>query len=439
MSKKKKFNLTAATQINLIESLRNSKRIFARGDWLTKNNIYRTNTTKKINEENDFKTKEKINHITTYIGSSSIIHCFDGWKYLGRAVSSAIDLDLATARHLAYYAELRAAISILSSQGIAVFDKHHVVLGRKEIYIKKGLSTHLMTWKALSHFTNLNRSSESLLKIIKPDHHTLNDWLNTSGVSAIKLLLGKHWLKTWGLDIKRFSKDRESRNYLSYRPSQFNEKYFRDMSSLVLLINNLWESSEYPTFKSIDRQILKASLMKSFYYKTGNDAKTSRDRYNKEVEMIIRNLAPSGYSSDFWFNYLTDMDDESFLIKEASGRVNVLDPRNYVQMICRAFLLLRIASGYIKMNLESADITNEELKFWWLPLIKYLGYTQDDIESFELNDILLTDILSSKKNLVTLITDPSFYTNTYLWRNNYFQDKNLASQFDRVGIIAITT
>ncbi len=433
----RRTNLRYADQLAVVESLLEAKKFFLKNDWLLKNNRYRKNTTKRLKK--DFNASIRQKHLRTYIGISSIIHCYDGWQYLGRAVSSAIHFDFTTARHLAYYAELRAAISILSSNGIAVFRDRHIILGKAKLYKYTGQQTHPMTWKALNYFANQRKTASSLLKVISPNQHSLYEWLGALGINTYRETVGKDWLEAWGLDIKRFSLDHDARNYLSYRPSQINEKNSIDLKNLLGLINGIWESSEFPTFKNIDVQLLKWSLVKGFKLKTSHSAIDNLNEYQKEIRILLQSLAPAGYSYEYWFNYLTDLTDDSFLIKEACGTANLFESNHYIQMICRAFLLLRVASGYTKQNLERAGITGEELKFWWLPLIMHLGYTNSEIELSELNDVLFTDIQTSKEKLNSFTEDPKFFTDTYSWCNNYNEEKDRLSQLERIGIIAIAS
>jgi len=454
---KQKFKIASfkfADRVAVIESILDAKKYFFKNNWLTKNNRYSINTTERLKldlkvdipkgyNKNLFRSSKKQHHLKSYVGVSSIIHCYDGWKYLSKAVSSAMQFDFTISRHLAYYAELRAALSILCSFGISIFDRQHIILGKRQIYDQSGMSTHQIVWPALKYLINKRDTSYSLLEIIRPDQHSLIDWLGALGITVYREQIGKDWLKTWGLDIRKFSVDRSSRNFLSYRPTQLNKNLFIDLKKLLDLINNIWESSEFPTFKNIDIQLLKRSLLKGFELKTSNSAfdynNYYNDDYKKEMEMLIRNLSPTGYSSEYWFNYLTNPSHDSFLIQEASETSNLYDSNHYVQMISRAFLLLRISSGFVKQNLEDAGVAGEELKFWWQPLIQYLGYSNIEIELNDLNDVLFTDIQSSINQLNIYSQKPGFFSDTYSWCDNYYEEKEKLSQLERIGIMAIAS
>ena len=55
--------------------------------------------------------------IGEYIASSAPLHLADGWNYLSRAFDAACRGDRGAAYHLSYYAELRAAMSLLATEG----------------------------------------------------------------------------------------------------------------------------------------------------------------------------------------------------------------------------------------------------------------------------------------------------------------------------------
>jgi hypothetical protein len=67
-------------------------------------------------------------HLAQYIAASSILHCADGWSYLGRAINCLLKGDPHRVVHLAYYAELRAALSLLASEAIGVFSRNNFVI-----------------------------------------------------------------------------------------------------------------------------------------------------------------------------------------------------------------------------------------------------------------------------------------------------------------------
>src|SRR6476661_7745516 len=90
--------------------------------WLASNSRYLSETDAKLSQ--DIGRKVSVSHaqgsakasqLAEYVAASAILHCSDGWGYLGRAMGAQLQGDIGTSRHLAYYAELRAAMSLLAA------------------------------------------------------------------------------------------------------------------------------------------------------------------------------------------------------------------------------------------------------------------------------------------------------------------------------------
>ena len=82
------------------------------------------------NRLRDDLSNDRINsdRLSEYIGISAPVHSMDGWSFLGRSIHCLSRGDPYIAVHLAYYAELRAALAILAAQGIGVFSYPHCVI-----------------------------------------------------------------------------------------------------------------------------------------------------------------------------------------------------------------------------------------------------------------------------------------------------------------------
>lgn len=94
---------------NLISNLRV-------GRWLGAGNRYAANV---INQLKTDLTSGSVDDsdLGQYLAASVPLHCADGWAYLGRALDCHFRGDSDGARHLGYYAELRAALAFLAAQG----------------------------------------------------------------------------------------------------------------------------------------------------------------------------------------------------------------------------------------------------------------------------------------------------------------------------------
>src|SRR6266540_3509352 len=127
-----------------------------RRSWLVKSNRYLVDCVDRI--EVDKRARAVVqSDLGQYIAASAPLHCADGWTLLGRALGSHLRGDPDTARHLAYYAELRAAVSLLASAGLGIFDRDHFVLdasGSVRQFAER-LGTHVATWEVLTCWAGL--------------------------------------------------------------------------------------------------------------------------------------------------------------------------------------------------------------------------------------------------------------------------------------------
>src|SRR5207249_5741525 len=63
---------------------------------------------------------QEANELATFLAIGTCSHALDGWRYLSQAAFALLNGARRTSIHLAYYAELRAARSILGSSGIGI-------------------------------------------------------------------------------------------------------------------------------------------------------------------------------------------------------------------------------------------------------------------------------------------------------------------------------
>lgn len=344
-----------------------------RRKWLGDNNTYRSNCVNVL-EAKQAGQYRPVNdrHLSEYIAASAPLHCADGWSLLGRALHCHADRDADATRHLAYYAELRAAMSLLATEGIGVFYRRQFVveapLGCEEL---RSGGTHEFVWLALEHWSGLPRSAELLATVIRPGGVPLEDWLqHFRGAVASWLPIGTDWLRSWGLDLKRLSEDRDARNEASYRPTRLKSKRFLHVPESSAFMRNLWTMCEpygASRFEPIDRHLLRTSVERAFNAETGKEPAEDAPGFSKRVDSMVKAVAPGGPSHERWKRFLTRRDDpdDSAVTAEASGDVTAEHPGHHVQVMARAMLLLRVATGACCLLLAAASFGRHELEFWW--------------------------------------------------------------------------
>ena len=201
-------------------TLANLKQFMARSTWLGLSNRYASETIQHITE--DLRPGKALNqsHLSELIAASCLLHCSDGWSYLGRAISAILRGDPHRARHLAYYAELRAATALLASEGVGVFRNDHfaITAPNKATELRTKAGTHNFAWDCLEFWSDQRSSATLFSHIIRPYGISLENWCAPLGGSAVLSESARNWFKQWGMDLKMFIDDHRARNISTYQP-----------------------------------------------------------------------------------------------------------------------------------------------------------------------------------------------------------------------------
>lgn len=356
---------------------------FKNNRWLGKNNVYRIGCVKKIEKEEEDGISYNQRHLSQYIASSVPLHCMDGWSYLGKSIYSALMGDSYTSRHLAYYAQLRAVMSLLSSQGIGVFNKTHFYINNTNSthLINNNHSrtnksgTHIAVRDAFNNWINNDASISMLGNIIKPEGINLSDWFNHLSAGSPLGFIGLDLLKRWGCDLRNFKLDHDARNEASYRPTQINDPNNTPINTTLDLITEIWEDFRPMALGNrFDLHLLKYSI---------HQYSSSTDRGNYLTEKkIIKTLEGIGIDDESRVNILKDYlkranDSKCLIIEQANKKIDYNKDENYylkmisrdenyhLKMISRAVILLHLASASTKSLMKETNTKRNEIEFWW--------------------------------------------------------------------------
>ena len=354
----------------MVQSFGRLKGHWDNGRWLGERNYYRRDTSKRVRvAQGTFKDLQ----MADYIGASTLGHCFDGWSFLGRALEAELAGDPGSARHLGYYAELRAAMSLLACEGIGIFDNSHVVVETNGVCSEfgRGMRTHRVVWEVLHEWSGTNRSNDRLLGVIRPDGIPLAEWIQQFGGSA--RFITRNWLRKWGLDLRRLRSDRDARNLASYRPAAVSGAQPAGVERTLAAVDEMWtlcDPGGGGGFPLMDRQLLRQVLVQLFE-RRGNGFEAPRDmgRFAKDAERMLDALGVGAAQTELhrFLTFGPDMEaDASSLLVDASGNVKGDHVDHSKQVLARATLLLRLATGSVAELLkESGSDFERELEFWW--------------------------------------------------------------------------
>ena len=359
---KQKRRLGRASRSAIRQAIPGLKKHWGNDSWLSSKNPYRKDIKEGISQP------LKSSHLSEYIAASAIVHCFDDWSYLGRALEAEMSGDPNTARHLGYYSELRAAMSLLASEGIGVVDRNnHIIVEtpQKCIKLDKSSGTHKFAWDALETWAGVS-SADMLFQVIRPGGIPLQNWLGQFGGGG--QFVAEKWLLQWGLTYHSFRMTKKARNLASYQPSSFVSPKPRTIHDIMISISQLWEMCDPEGsggFPILDRHLLRIGLEMLMPL----PRKTRRAQvYHRRVENMLNGLGLSDGSRKQWSEFLNYEREKKTpqIIQDANKKDSPDHPSYSKQMLARATLLLRVATGLSADLLDQAGPTvKADLEFWW--------------------------------------------------------------------------
>ena len=311
-------------------------------------------------------------HVSEYVAVSALHHCYDGWSYLSQALVAEASANFAVARHLSYYAELRAAMSLLAVHGIAVMDSRPAIVTRTGACntALPRIGTHEFAWKALSLLCR-HTNYRVFLDVIQPGRNTLTDW-TAPLLHGIAASVTDRWMNDWSRNFYRDPDDRWSRNRASYNPTALlteGPRPARQVADMLIAMWRLVEPHGADGFAVLDRSLLRQALGQLLDESSGDQPGLTlisavHEAANPRTEAIRRmteGLVLSESQHRYWYDALMakDQDTDDF-VAQASKKAYESH-----QLLARALLLLRLATGSVaKLLSGSVADARQGLAFW---------------------------------------------------------------------------
>ena len=317
------------------------------------------------------------------IAASIPSHVLDGWSLFGRAVHCLIRGDTRAAVHLGYYAELRAVLAIVASEGIGIFNKEHFVVDEQgnamrlcsDVGKPTASATHSMIWPVYSWWIAQPTAHDLLMRVIRPSSKAMRDWFNQPEDEQIYLApSAQKWLADWGLDLRRMNTDQGARNASSYGPSALHGWETIEQTDALRTVIELWrtfEPADSSRFEEIDRLLLRRVLTVAFIGQTTRKAgsKNWHLDFGNFVDSFLGNRADYSFvpaDREKWKEFLvtTGEKESATPLGHASNSSRVNAEFFPVELLSRAGLLLRLASGSCADHLAEVGVTWDSLMFW---------------------------------------------------------------------------
>ncbi|MDZ7680026.1 MAG: hypothetical protein U5K29_15915 [Acidimicrobiales bacterium] len=338
--------------------------------WLGTRNRYRTDVVARL--QKDLRSERALNqkHLAEYVAASVPLHTMDGWSFLGRALQADLMGDTVTARHLAYYAELRAAMGLLASQGIGVLNNRHIAVTDPKAVSVFGqrLGTHKFAWLALSEWARSRDSTEVVGMAVTPFGSSLSSWLAAAPALGTWEPRARNWLLEFGLDLKRTSRDQESRNEASYRPARVLARPPVPTADNARFALALWNALEPAGsgFRTISRHFLRLTL-EAAHESLPHPAAGGADPLGWRIEQLLDGNNIEGPRRELLTQFLRRQAEpgDLLVIDNARGRSGPSDPNRHLEVMSRATLLLVMATGATRQLLHQAGLELADASFWW--------------------------------------------------------------------------
>jgi hypothetical protein len=340
--------------------------------WLQKTNRYRRDAIKKISSDlKAIPPNPRQRALADYVAAAAPTHLIDGWSLLGQSMASRLQGDGGTAVHLAYYAELRAGMSLLAAEGIGVFSNRHFVIdNHQNAHLLKMTGTHADIWPILDFWSTTQRSQDLLDIAIRPYGQSLSQWITLSGLGSSSRYIAQDWFSSWGIDLKQLGQDREARNHSSYRPTEFNFEPQRPGKEVHAFLTEFWRLCEpqgSETFPLLDKHLLRHALESAFFALSGRKVKDDPVLFTRHIDqaLMAMHLGEPLHTELRAFLRRESHKKEPLLLLHATSKSDLHDPSFPLQIISRAALMLRMATGSAQELFRHANVSQPNLRFWW--------------------------------------------------------------------------
>lgn len=333
--------------------------------WFPRGNRYVPSASARVEQESNVVAPGNAQDFVQYLASSSFTHCADAWGYVGRAIDGILRGDLPGAVHLVYYAELRAAISLLASEGIFVGNMDHFVVdstGPQEFKRQGGgrAGTHKFAWQALHAWTDGPRAQALFGEVVRPGGETFANWVAPLTSNAARAVIGELF-KLMSLDLVEFDQDHRRRNTASYNPGRLDPMDL-SVGATRDLVTEVWTALEPgpgSAFPALDDALL-PDLLHSIF-----DAVKPRAAWKDWVEQ----LAPTSQNGTALLAKLQastgGTSSAGLMGAMYNSASSDTDPRSFLRpMLARTVLLLRLATGSAISLLRESGQTAAAVRPW---------------------------------------------------------------------------
>lgn len=335
-----------------------------------------------INSYTDLLDKSNPSNKAVCLAAEQVIHMAESWRYLSSAMHAFLNHESGNAVHLAYYAELRAALSLFSGAGIRIKYKDAYWLDNAAIaQLIPPHKTHDLVWQIWKIWSTRPDARALLEDNVRIEAGvTLKHFEAQLIQFSPGVLLGQ-----WGYDLVNLSDDHLARNqasYIAYWRDKPLSRMTLDQLNFVKSLTELFLSSG--TGLVFDKALIQYAVNQTVEGSLDPDpaafANHPAERVAKLDEIAEFVAKQSGADKNHLLQNLSANLGE--LIFDKAKQKND-DAEN---VLSRAAFLARLAMLSVKQNITLAGNSNAQkwLRNWlehcgtWQPA---LGGSLPDIEA----------------------------------------------------------
>ncbi len=410
--------------------------------FVTTPELLLNNGTTYINGKFDRQVLTADLHIfSEYLALATISHALDGWRFLSKSIYAILNGARKQAIHLAYYAELRAAMSILAESGIGINNyKNFSINNQNQVSWFPG-RTHVATWEALATWSTKRDVAEKVLDSINVMDLSGSEWADACGVSAKnKPLIITDWMQNWSIDLKRLKDDSDIRNIASYQVhlnSDTHEPLKQSEFNFIKILVSSWSDGGSGFLDWIDLVLIAHLCQTVSIYLYGDAAPLSINKIYISINdyLLKRGLDQNTACEMIWRIEEVRINDGAEMLSETR-----ITNTSAISVIGRAFLLLRLSGALNRKQWEEIRrLSPGNTDRWQNTLLNMYARNSNLIEiGTHLTDfsVLFADQNDSNEDFDVLIKDVVGFEPKYIW-DECSEPLTSLCRFERLGILVV--
>lgn len=323
------------------------------------------------------------------VAAAQISHLVSGWGYASSAISSYLKNAKDEAVHYAYYAELRAALSLYAGSGAHFKEGNNFYIlsnGRKKELSNdfKLLKTHTIAWDFWNEWLKRSDAQDLIL-----DGFRLAPSVSLRDLQPVLSLFDASGaVKDWGKDLMQAPyRDRKARNKASYEPDLVQRRlspltaddlnFIAALCRLLLPAENGLQDSALFDMSFIQYHLIKTIEDKARVLDENGEGQLEESR----LQLIKGICEVTGQSASILEHLVpAELDQNIIGVFEKAAGTNALADN----VLSRAIFLLRLSTISVKKNIASSG--SDVVKEWLLNWLDVSGFIEKDsgIEPFDL-------------------------------------------------------